>query len=359
MIKFPVYLKPRIRFLDVCDMESFLTRAQVTRYRKLHKKSISVKERDRIKGILMLNKGYSFEEIAEVLIMDEDSIRRWYNLYLEGGIESLSVNNYKGSDPFLSSEEQVQFANFMDQHIFLTAKEACNYVLKTYKAEYTTKGMTNLLGRMGFVYKKPKAIPGKADRKEQEKFIRKYNRLRRKKDEDDKLYFMDGAHPLHNPILQYGWIKKGEEKYIETNTGRNRLNINGAYNVEEKKVIAREDESVNAQSTIKLLTQLLSRQTRGKLYVILDNARYYRSELVKEFLKENTRIRFVFLPPYSPNLNLIERIWKFVKKKVAYNKYYEEFSVFRKFFLYRLNNLETFEEELETLMTEKFQLFPT
>lgn len=340
-------------------MEPFLTPLQVKQYRKLHKKSISVKERDRIKAILMLNDEYSFEETAKVLIMDEDSIRRWYNLYLEGGIESLSANNYKGSDPFLSLEEQVKFALFMEEHIFLTSKEACKHVLKTYKVKYTTKGMTNLLGRMGFVYKKPKAIPGKADRKEQEKFIRQYNRLRRKKEKEDKIYFVDGAHPLHNPILQYGWIKKGEEKYIETNTGRNRLNINGAYDVEEKKVIAREDESVNAQSTIKLLTHLLSRQATGKLYVILDNARYYRSGLVMEFLQENTRMKFVFLPPYSPNLNLIERIWKFVKKKVAYNKYYEEFSVFRRKFLYRLNNLETFEQELETLMTEKFQLFPT
>ena len=153
-------------------------------------------------------------------------------------------------------------------------------------------------------------------------------------------------------------IKKGEEKHIKTNTGRNRLNINGVYDVEEKKVIAREDESVNAQSTVKLLTQLLSHQPKGKLYVILDNARYYRSEFVKEFLKGNTRIKFVFLPPYSPNLNLIERIWKYVKKKVAYNKYYEEFSVFRRKFLYRLNNLEPFQDELETLMTERFQLFP-
>ena len=307
----------------------------------------------------MLNKGYSFEEVADILIMDEDSIRRWHTLYQAGGIESLSYNNYKGSDPFLSSEEQTGLAHFMDQHIFLTSKEVCDYVLKTYKVTYTTKGMTNLLGRMGFVYKKPKAIPGKADSKEQEKFIRKYHKLKRKKGKEDKIYFMDGTHPLHNPILQYGWIKKGTEKYIETNTGRNRLNINGAYNVEGKNVVAREDESVNAQSTVKLLKQLLDLQPKGKLYIILDNARYYRSKIVKEFLNNNTRLKFVFLPPYSPNLNLIERVWKFVKKKVSYNKYYENFSVFRNKFLYRLNNLETFEDELETLMVEKFQLFLT
>jgi len=339
-------------------MESFLTPYQVIKFKKLHRRCQSVKERDRIKGILMLNNGYSFEEVAEILIMDEDSIRRWYSLYQAGGIESLSYNNYKGSDAFLSLEYQSQLSSYMDEHIFLTAKEACDYVLKTFKVEYTTKGMTKVLVRMGFTYKKPKAIPGKADRKEQEKFIRRYNRLKRNKKKEDKIYFMDGTHPLHNPILQYGWIKKGEEKYIETNTGRARLNINGAYNVEEKTVVAREDDTINAQSTIKLAIQLLAMQPKGKLYIILDNARYYRSRIVKAFLKINKRIKFVFLPPYSPNLNLIERLWKFVKKKVSYNKYYAEFSAFRKKFLGCLNNLEKYKVQMETLMTENFQLFP-
>ena len=128
---------------------------------------------------------------------------------------------------------------------------------------------------------------------------------------------------------------------------------------ETKQVIAREDESINAQSTVKLLSQLLAMQPKGKLYVILDNARYYHSEIVQEFIGNNRRIEFVFLPPYSPNLNLIERIWKFVKKKVSYNKYYEKYSVFRNKFMHCLNNLDRYEEELETLMTEKFQLFPT
>ena len=131
-----------------------------------------------------------FEEIARVLIVDEDSIRRWYTLYQTAGIESLSFNNYKGSDPYLSSEEQNKLAHYMDAHIFLTSKEACKYVLKTFKVGYTTKGMTKLLRRMGFVYKQPKAIPGKAYRQEQEKFIKKYRRIKREKGKEDKIYFI-------------------------------------------------------------------------------------------------------------------------------------------------------------------------
>lgn len=184
---------------------------------------------------------------------------------------------------------------------------------------------------MGFTYKKPTAVPGKNDRARQEEFIAQYRQLQKEKGKKDKIYFIDGVHPLHNPILQYGWIKKGKEKFIKSNTGRNRLNINGAYDVNEKKVIAREDESINAQSTVNLLRQLLKGQLEGKLYIILDNARYYHSAIVKLFLEKHQRLKFIFLPPYSPNLNLIERIWKFTKKNVCYNKYYEDFASFRKY----------------------------
>jgi len=86
-----------------------------------------------------------------------------------------------------------------------------------------------------------------------------------------------------------------------------RVNINGAYDIAAHKVIIREDESINSQSTIALLEQMLKEQPLGLLYIILDNAKYYRSRIVKDFLEKNQRIQFVFLPPYSPNLNLIER----------------------------------------------------
>lgn len=137
------------------------------------------------------------------------------------------------------------------------------------------------------------------------------------------------------------------------------MNINGAYNIEEHKAIVREDESINAQSTIALMEHIREQQQEGEIYLIADNARYYRCKLVSEYLQQNERIKIIFLPPYSPNLNLIERLWKWVKKKVAYNKYYEKFSVFREKIMEVLKNMAQYRQELENLMTENFQLFPT
>jgi transposase len=143
---------------------------------------------------------------------------------------------------------------------------------------------------------------------------------------------------------------------LQSNTGRQRLNLNGAYNIEDHTAVVIESDSINAQSTVILLEEMMRKQPLGLLYIILDNARYYRSEIVQNFVRKNKRIRLVFLPPYSPNLNVIERLWKFFKKNITYNTYYEKFAVFREYCLRFFKNLGKYRAELETLMTDKFQL---
>lgn len=340
-------------------MESFLTEQQVAEYKKIHKQNKLSKQADRIKSILMLNKGYSYEKIAELLLIDQDTVREWYKLYQQGGFQELLTNHYKGSDPKLSMADQQQLSQYLEDHLCLSSKQICRYVKEQFGKQYTLKGMTCLLHRLDFVYKKPKHLPSKADRQKQEAFIEEYKALKENKNSQDRIYFMDGTHPMHNSQLAYGWIKKGKDKFIKANTGRERVNINGAYNVEEHKAIVREDESINAQSTVALLEQMLKEQPLGILYIILDNARYYHSNHVKEFLSRNPRIQFKYLPAYSPNLNLIERLWKFLKKKVAQNEYYEKFSEFKQKINDFFSNMEKYREELESLMTENFQLFPT
>ena len=216
--------------------------------------------------------------------------------------------------------------------------------------------MTALLHRLGFSYKQPKHTPSKADLQAQEEFIKQYEQLKQNKQAEDTINFMDGVHPLHNSQPAYGWIKKGTEKELKANTARERININGAYNIEEHSFVFHEDESVNAQSTIVLFDKMQRKQVEGKINIIADNARYYRSKLVSEYLKKNKRIQLIFLPPYSPNLNLIERLWRFFKRKITYNKYYEKFAVFKEKCLDFLRQLHLYKEELIKTMTEKFHL---
>jgi transposase len=337
-------------------MKNFLTTEQRLSYVTIHKKCKDKKKADRIKSILMLDKGFGYDEIAELLLLDDMTIRRWHQLYQSSGIKTLLEDNYVGRKPKLDSLQQKELILHLEGYIYLTAKEISAYVEDKYGVKYTSKGMVKLLHNLGFNYKKPKHIPGKANKQLQKDFIQRYNCLKENKAEEDNIYFMDGVHPLHNSQPAYGWIKKGKEQPLKTNTGRQRININGAYDIENHNVIIREDESINAQSTIALLEQMLKEQPLGMLYIILDNARYYRSKMVQEFITDNPRIQFVFLPPYSPNLNIIERLWKLFKKKTTYNKYYEKFSVFKNSCLDFFENIDNYRNEIESLMTDNFQI---
>lgn len=337
-------------------MSGFLSTDQIIALKKIHKKSREKRVCDKIKAILMLNDGHSAEFIARILILDDSTIRRWYTTYEEDGINGLLIDNYTGGASKLTEKQQQNLVQHLENNVYLTAKEICAFVLKKYNVAYSVKGMTSLLHTLDFRYKKPKHVPGKANIEAQLEFINAYNKLKKKKKEADKIYFMDGVHPLHNSQPAYGWIRKGTEMVIQSNTGRQRLNLNGVYNIEDHKAIIQETDSINAQSTVSLLEEMMRNQPLGLIYVILDNARYYRSEMVRVFVKKNKRIKLVFLPPYSPNLNIIERLWKFFKKKVTYNTYYEKFAVFREYCLRFFKNLDKYRSELETLMTDNFQL---
>ena len=140
---------------------------------------------------------------------------------------------------------------------------------------------------------------------------------------------MDGVHPTHNVQPAYGWIKTGVRKEIPGNSGRSRLNLSGIIDIISHKVFIQEDEMLNAEATMSFLRKLEEvYPTKTKIHLFCDNARYYRNKAVTQYLK-TSKIQLHFLPPYSPNLNPIERLWKWMKERVIYNTYYREFEDFK------------------------------
>jgi len=218
----------------------------------------------------------------------------------------------------------------LEDNTYSNTKGIIAWIKQNFTITYSTNGINSLLKRLGFVYKKPVLTPCKADTVKQEEFIVQYNELKNNLADKDQIYFMDGVHPQHNSIASYGWIKRGKTKQLKTNNGRKRTNINAVINLKTKQVIYVEDERINSQTVIALLILILKEQKEGKIYIVLDNAKYYHSQLVKKFLAENDRICLKFLPPYSPNLNIIERLWHILKKEVVYNKFYLKFQDFSK-----------------------------
>lgn len=123
-----------------------------------------------------------------------------------------------------------------------------------------------------------------------------------------------------------------------------------------QEVIVVEADTINAQATILLYAKIQAHNLdKEQVFVIEDNARYYRNAELRAWLDKNPRIVQLFLPTYSPNLNLIERLWKFLRKKVINTKFYPTFEEFRRAVLAFFDNIEQYKPELETLITFNFQ----
>ena len=333
-----------------------LSNFQRQELRDLHRQERNRRFADRIKAILLLDSGWSYLKIAEALLLDDQTIRNYETTFINQGIEALLSNSYKGGVKKLSAAQEVELRNHVAKHTYHSSLGVIAYVSLTYSIEYSEQGMVHLLHRLGFVHKKTKLVPGKADAEKQREFVKRYEKLKATQNENDETLFMDGVHPQHNPISGYAWILKGKDKEIPTNTGRKRINLNGALNRKDFDVTIREDERINAQSTIQLFTQIENKYPNApNINIIADNARYYRCKLVKKYL-QNSRINLIFLPPYSPNLNLIERLWKFFKKKVVYDSYYETYKEFKSAAMSFFENLPQYRDELATLLTEKFKI---
>jgi transposase len=338
-------------------MKGFLTAEQ--RAELLHELRVErhAKYSDRIKTILLLDDGEMYSDIARFLFLDEGTIRNYRKRYVEGGILGLVSDMHSGRRCQLSPTELQCLSNKLNETIFLEAKEVAAYIKERFEIEYSISGVTTLLHSMGFVYKKAKAVPGKANKNEQELFIKKYLRLRAKS--EGKIYFADSVHPRHNSIISYGWIKKGEDFEVPSNTGRYHLNINGAIDIESMEIVTRTCEWVDADSICELLRALRAKNLSGEMiYLVMDNARYNRSWKVKE-LACDLGIELVYLPPYSPNLNPIERVWKFFKKKVLYNRYYESKAEFEEVCLKFFKYIRKYKEELSSLVTDNFEVLGT
>src|SRR5689334_4010233 len=154
-----------------------------------------------------------------------------------------------------------------------------------------------------------------------------------------------------------GWIKRGTTVELKTNSGRNHLTVLGAYSPDDHTLISIEGtESCDAELVCQLLRKVRKANPGKWLLIVLDNARYQRANRVQALAKQ-LHIRLLFLPPYSPNLNLIERFWKFLRKKIMRNTYYATFAEFRAAIQKLLADLSSYTDELTTLMTENFHLF--
>ena len=170
------------------------------------------------------------------------------------------------------------------------------------------------------------------------------------------VFFVDAAHFVLGTYLCCLW--SFTRVFVRAASGRQRFNVLGAWNAVTRQLIAVTNTTVvNSETMCDLLRKIAAPVLSGPITLVLDNARYQRNAVVQDLAKE-LGITLLFLPSYSPNLNLIERLWKFIKRRSLYGRYHPTFTGFRAAIEETIDGLSTtHKDQLKTLMTLKFQQF--
>ena len=305
----------------------------------------------------MLAHGHDAKTIAYDLGISLSSVYNYAESYKSGGISKLTDNHYKGYWGLLDSSQIAALCAELRGKVYTEAKSVAQWIKCTFGVSYTPQGTVDLLNRIGFTYKKTTEVPCEADAQRQEEFVEELSKTLRDMDGSAVVYYADGVHPTHNSRSTYAWVEKGERMEQPTVSGRDRINLNGLLNAHDvTDVITLDCPRVNAQSTRELYQAALARHPEAtEIYIISDNAKYYHNKELAQWVK-GTRIRQVFLPPYSPNLNLIERLWKMLRKKVINTGFYRTKEEFRRAVTNFFEHIADYKEELESLLTLNFRL---
>jgi transposase len=281
----------------------------------LYRQSSKYQIRQRMHFILLKVKGYSHKMIADILDVSERSTFNWWKIFQDGDLEALSNLNYKGQPSQLKAFGEQLIFDFIKKPV-ATFKEARERIKEITGLERSLTQVREFLFKNKLLRRKVGQVPEKADLEAQDNF--KKNKLNRlillAKNFRIRLFFFDASHFVHSPFL--GYLYGLKRIFIRSAAGRKRFNVLGALDAVTHNLTTVCNESyINAETVCQLLKLLAEQYVDEKIYIILDNARYQRCLLVQETAKM-LGIKLVFLPTYSPNLNLIERLWRFVKNKV-------------------------------------------
>ena len=224
----------------------------------------------------------------------------------------------------MSADQEAVLSSWLEDRFRRSTVEIRAYIASEFGTRYSHSGCIKCLKRLGFEYRKPKALPQVADAVRQAKFIETYERLLKTLANDEAIYFADAVHPEYQSKPAFGWVKKGAKPAIKTTAGRGRVNIHGAVSLETFDAPFVEPATVDGKSAVQLLAKIEARnRDKSRIHVIWDNAPYHRGPDVRAFLaRPSCRIHLIQLPPYCPHLNPIERLWKVMHQHVTYNRYY-------------------------------------
>lgn len=313
----------------------------------------------KITTMLMLHEGYSPSQVAEALGIDASTVHRYAQRFVErNDIDQYLQTDCRGSSRELTDDQILQLCDELNSRLYRNSLEVRDYILRVFGVQYSRGHVRRLLRDLGFSFKRTTPVPAKADPHEQQRFLREDLEplLGKTGRRNQPLYFCDAVHPQYNTRSALGWIARGHRFCVPTTSGRHRVNINAAVNIHDPSDLEYIDtHRVDAASTIALFKKLEARHPYGPIYVVCDNARFYRCKKIDVWLKTH-RIIPVYLPPYSPNLNVIERLWKYLRKTVIDTTYYPSLGAFKGAIRSFFDRIDDHLDNLKTLLQPNFHI---
>jgi transposase len=313
----------------------------------------------RLSTVLWRDEGQTESDIAHLLCVCERTVRTWLRLYRKKGLEALCTLHYKGDPGELTPSQAEQLRNEIQTGRFRCARQVREWIQATFGFAYSLSGTKRLLQRLGctgFLFK--------AKRDKQEEFVQKYEADRPAVGAATRRYFVDARHPIWGLELIYCWLLRGQRCLVGMGGGRKRSNILGAYCPQDHEYLDLRvpKGTISAAQVIELMTRLQQRNPETKKFILyLDNARYQHARAVQAWVaaqkEQGTEFVLDLLPPYSPNLNLIERLWKFLRKH-ALQQWHATYEAMQAAVARVLDHLQDYREELKSLMVERFLLVP-
>lgn len=319
-----------------------------------HSQLTDKKKSDRIKAILLYSEGWDASSISQALRVHESTVKRHIEDYLVGKLSSENG----GSSSKLSEQQTQALIAHLSEHMYHYSYEIIAYIKGIYDVSYTVPGINKWLHRHGFSYKHPKGFPYKAEPSAQAAFLDTYEALKETVSSQEPILFADSVHPTQATKISYGWIKTGQTKQVETTASRTRLNIVGGIELGNlENAVIESYDTVNAHSIMDFLERIKAAYPRApNLHLILDQAGYHRSHAVKEAAKK-LNITLHYLPPYSPNLNPIERLWKVMNEQARNNRFFKSSKDFKDAIMnFFKNTLPSIARSLDTRINDNFQM---
>jgi transposase len=342
--------------LNLAQRQDLRRRCKLTRDKRIYQ---------RLTAVLLVDAGKTRSEVADILDVSLRQVGNWLRIFRNKSVEQLLTLHYRGDPGKLTAAQIAQLKQQVREGRFRTSNQIRCWLEETFGVHYASSGVKDLLRRIGASYHRVTGFLWKANSKKQRQFVKKYQRQKRAAQRPGaartRFYFVDACHPIWGLDLVYScWLLVGQRFLAGMGSGRKRLNILGAYCPADQEYLDLRltRDNINGEQFVNLLRLLRATHPEtGRFVLYVDRARYYDKPVVLEWLKRHPEFHLEPLPTYSPNLNLIERLWKFLKRN-ALSRWHKTFESMQEAVSAVLDHLGDYREELTRLMTEKFHIVP-